>query len=306
MYKRQVKIVSEVKYGTSPLPIVDMASVLDAGGMCERRANFGMKSCSAFGLPSIKILQRNHAALAWKQSDGTWKVEYGAGWGASWLENGMDGGEFVAEAAARTHAAEFSQSEHLKWFAAALTSTDVAKAITAIATALIPRSTDSKAMAKDPDTKSEMEANAASQSTSAAALPIASPAVSKADAAVIHIEAANFIKMANVMVYDSDPAGSGKQVNFQKNLAESWIEYNLNAPKAGTYSLVMKLAAPNRDQVLNVSVGTNAASIINVPNTRGLWGMTSALDLRLEQGRQTLRIAAPFQRGIAVKWVELK
>lgn len=302
---RLVKIVSEVKYGTSPIPIVDMASVLDAGGMCERRAHFGMKTCSAFGIPSIKILQAKHAALACIQ-DGEWKVEYGAGWGRSWLEGGVDGSQFLSEAVARSHRAEFSQSEHLKWFASALTATNTGKAITEIADKLVPRSADPKAMAKDPETQAEMEANAASKQTSAVGSATASQEVARVEGDTLHIPAAGFDKMENVMVYDSLPDGTGKQVNFQKNINDSWIDYTVDAPKAGAYSLVLKLAAPNRDQVLKVAVGTNTAATIPVPNTKGLWGLTPPLDLQLEKGKQTVRLSAPFQRGIAVKYLELK
>ena len=77
-----VKIVSEVRYGLSPIPIVDMASVLDAGGICGRRSHFGRKTCAAFGIPSIGIFQPGHAALAYKNGE-TWQVEYGAGWAKS-------------------------------------------------------------------------------------------------------------------------------------------------------------------------------------------------------------------------------
>ena len=300
-----VKIVSEVRYGHSDIPIVDMASVLDAGGICGRRSFFGRKACAAFGIPSIGILQKNHAALACKES-GTWQVEYGAGWGKSWLEGGVDGGDFVAEAVARSHAAEFSQAEHLKWFAAALTAKDTGKAIRDIADKMVPRSTDPKAMAKDSDTKAEMEANGVSEKTSAAKPVTSSQEVVKMDASAISIDADHFTKMANVMVYDSFPNGTGKQVNFQKNLDGSWIDYTLDVAQAGTYSLVLKLAAPNGSQVLNVTVGTGAAATLAVPNTRGLWGMAPALDLTLGKGPQTLRVAAPFQRGIAVKCLELR
>ena len=299
-----VKIVSEVRYGHSPIPIVDMASVLDAGGICGRRSYFGRKTCAAFGIPSIGILQPGHAALACKNGD-VWQVEYGAGWGKSTCEGGMDGPEFVAEAVARSHPAEFSQAEHLKWFASALTAKDAAQAIAALAAKLVPHSTDPKAMAKDPDTKSEMEANGVSAKTAAQA-PLDSQDILRAGDGTIHVAADHFQQMANVMVYDSWPDGTGKQVNFQKNLDGSWIDYAIDAPQAGTYALVLKLAAPNRDQVLNVAVGTAPAAPIQVPNTRGLWGMTPPLDLKLQAGQQTLRIAAPFQRGIAIKWLELK
>jgi len=302
---RVVKIVSEVRYGHSPIPIVDMASVLDAGGICGRRSYFGRKTCAAFGIPSIGILQPKHAALACKTGD-AWQVEYGASWWASTCEGGMDGSEFVAEAVARSHAIEFSQSEHLKWFASALTAKETQKAITAVAVKLVPRSIDPKAMAHDPDTKSEMEANGLSKKTSATHSSLGTQEVLRIDADTIHIAADNFHKMANVMLYESYPDGTGKQVNFQKNLDSSWLDYIIDAPKAGTYSLILRLAAPNRNQILNVTVGTGSTATINIPNTRGLWGMTPALDIKLEKGKQTLRIAAPFQRGIAIKWIELK
>jgi hypothetical protein len=300
-----IKIVSEVRYGLSPIPIVDMASVLDAGGICGRRSHFGRKTCSAFGIPSIGILQPGHAALAHKKGN-TWQIEYGAGWHKSTCEGGPDGPEFVAEVVARSHPAEFSQSEHLKWFAAALTAQDTAKAITELAVKMVPRSTDPKAMASDPDTKAEMEANGESKITSVVKAATAAQEVSRVEAGTLHIDADKFNKMNNVMVYESYPDGSGKQVNFQKNLDDSWVEYGIEVPQAGTYALVLKLAAPNRDQVLNVTVGSEVAAAIQVPNTRGRWGMTPALEVKLEKGQQTLRIAAPKQRGIAVKWMELK
>ncbi len=300
-----VRIVGEVRYGTSPIPIVDMASVLDAGGICGRRSHFGRKTLAAFGIPSIGIFQPGHAALAYKRGD-AWQVEYGAGWGKSTCEGGMDGPVFVAEAAARSHPLEFSQSEHLKWFASALTAKDTAKVIAEIADKIVPRATDATAIAKEPETKSEMEANGVSNTTAAVNAASASQEAVRVDAGTLRIAADKFDKMANVMVYESLPDGTGKQVNFQKNLDESWIDYTIDAPKAGTYALVLKLAAPNRDQVLNVTVGSNPAVALNVPNTRGLWGMTPALDLKLESGKQTLRIATPKQRGIAVKWLELK
>ena len=99
---------------------------------------------------------------------------------------------------------------------------------------------------------------------------------------------------------------TGTQVNFQKNTDDSWISYAVDAPDSGAYSLVMKLAAPNRDQVFNVSAGGRPVATMNIPYTRGLWGITPPVDVQLEKGEQQLRIAAPRQRGIAVKWLELR
>jgi hypothetical protein len=68
----------------------------------------------------------------------------------------------------------------------------------------------------------------------------------------------------------------------------------------------MKVATPNFDQILEISIGGNKLAAVQVPNTTGLWGTTPAADIKLEKGWQTLRISAPFQRGIAVRSLELK
>jgi hypothetical protein len=68
----------------------------------------------------------------------------------------------------------------------------------------------------------------------------------------------------------------------------------------------MRVAAVNVDQVLDIGAGTNKLTTINIPNTTGLWTTTEAVDMKLNKGTQTLRISAPFQRGVALRWFELK
>jgi len=45
---------------------------------------------------------------------------------------------------------------------------------------------------------------------------------------------------------------------------------------------------------------------VKVPNTTGLWGTTPPVEIRLEKGRQVLRVSAPYQRGVAVRDLTLK
>jgi hypothetical protein len=98
----------------------------------------------------------------------------------------------------------------------------------------------------------------------------------------------------------------GKQVKFEKNQEESWIEYVLDAPATGTYAMALRTATPNFDQVLEISFGTNKPATVKVPNTAGLWGTTPAVNINLSRGMQTVRVSAPFQRGVAIRWIELK
>ncbi len=98
----------------------------------------------------------------------------------------------------------------------------------------------------------------------------------------------------------------GKQVNFQKNIHDSWVEYALLAPTTGTYSLTIKVAAANVDQAFHIKTGSSEPVTVKIPWSRGLWDAAPAVDIKLENGPQTLRISAPLQRVIAVRHLELK
>jgi hypothetical protein len=126
----------------------------------------------------------------------------------------------------------------------------------------------------------------------------------KLAAGVTQIEAAAFSRMSGVRVYDS--FGGGRQVNFEKSVPGSWLEYTLDVPAAGNYSVELKAATPNDEQIFDLSAGAAKPVQIKIPNTTGLWGQTPPVEVRLEPGRQTLKIAAPAQRGVAVRYVELK
>lgn len=56
------------------------------------------------------------------------------------------------------------------------------------------------------------------------------------------------------------------------------------------------------------SVGTvkDGCAWIGLPCTKGLWEVTEPVDISLVKGSQTIWIFAPFQRGVSLKWFELK
>ncbi len=304
-----VNSTSEVWRRDSPHPYSDYKSVISGGGKCGPRSSWSVMVCQAFGIPAIGVGQPAHACVAYKAIDpsvepqpgNVWKVAYGRGWQVSKLM-GMSGLEFLAGIEERSHPAEFSQVEHLRWLASAIGSGEQATALMNVAHA-IEKSTTAAAKDVTVSEKAEeadMEVSPAKVTTAPA---VAVKAAIKVPPDGARIEAAGFARISGIRVYDS-PTG-GKQANFQKNLASSWIEYSLDVPESGTYSLVLRLATPNDEQVLEVSSGQDESVQIKVPNSAGLWA-TAATELRLEKGSQTLKIAAPFQRGIAVRWLELK
>jgi hypothetical protein len=200
--------------------------------------------------------------------------------------------------------AEFSQVEHLRWLASALASKEQADAVMGVARKIqqsVPAATtDLAASEKAAEAEKELqpEAKAAKEPATPPQAPV------KVSPGGTRVEAAAFPNMSGVCVYDCFTGG--KQVNFQKNIPSSWVDYTVDVPATGTYALQMRTATPNLDQVLDIGSGPNKLATVNVPNTTGLWGTTEAVDVKLAKGVRTLRVSAPFQRGVAVRWFELK
>ena len=307
-----VNSTSEVWRRNSPFPYTDgFKSVLAGGGKCGPRSSWAVMICQAFGIPAIGVGQPAHACVAYKACDpslqpqpgSVWKVAYGRGWQVSKLE-GLSGPDFLAGVEERSRVAEFSQVEHLRWLASALASKERADAVMGVARKIQQSApaatTDLTASAKAAKADKELQPEAKAAKAPAAT----TPAPVKVSPGGTRVEAAAFSNMSGVCVYDCFTGG--KQVNFQKNIPSSWIDYTLDVPAAGTYALQMRTATPNVDQVLDIGSGTNRLATVKVPNTTGLWGTTEAVDVTLDKGVQTLRVSAPFQRGVAVRRFELK
>jgi hypothetical protein len=122
----------------------------------------------------------------------------------------------------------------------------------------------------------------------------------------VHIEAEDYALQSAVEVYDC--VTGGKQLHFHKSRNNSWVEYNVDVPAAGVYELVLCTAAVNLHQYFMITAGdaSNAPIRAEVPNSQGLWNIGSVAELTLAKGAQTLRVAAPVQRGVALRWLALK
>ena len=306
--QRVIYIVSEVWRRWSPFPFSNgFVTVMEGGGKCGPRSWFGEMTCKAFGLPAQAMGQPKHSAVVYKspypqtepQPGSAWKVCYGRGWHVT-----HGGYTLLTEAAARDRQAEFSMTEHLTWLASTLTDRKRADAVLEIVHTLqaaqpIPGKGPNPAMGAD------SKPTAIAQTRKIPPPPECVPEEPfKAVPGVIHVEAETFSKMANVKVYNCFTGG--KQVNFQKNIQSSWIDYTINVPKTGTYALTIRHAVANREQILNVQIAGGKPTTISIPSTWGLWKTSTPVDVKLNKGPQTLRIATPYQRGIAIRWFELK
>ncbi|MCE9554156.1 MAG: hypothetical protein K8T91_12375 [Planctomycetes bacterium] len=298
--KEQInKVVSEVWRRNSPIPFDNgYVTVLEGGGKCGPRGAFGAFICQAHGIPAITVGQPAHFCFAARadfpetepQVGSVWKVYQGRGWHVSDCGNNTYGPAFLADMTRRYRTAELSTIAHLTWLASAISSQERADALRELAV------------------KVRINKEGASPKTAASSAGLKPPRVKEAPIevppGVIHVEAEMFsAKSPEVTVYDC--TAGGKQVNFHKSIENSWLEYAIDVPATGTYSLEVMLATANRGQVLHVTSGKETLGTVTIPGTIGLWKKMAPVELPLKEGRTTLRVSAPFQRGVAVRWFEL-
>lgn len=340
---RTCDIVSMVWRRNSPNPYTSMQTRLQGGGKCGPRAVFGVFINHAFGIPSIGVGQPKHACISYKAADpsaepqpgSVWKVVYGGGWAVSKLD-GLKGPEFVEGVEARMRETQFSQVEHLRWLASALTHPESAAQVVTVAGKIARQETAGKvdldATGKAEEAEADPGTVAASRfgkSTPAAAKP-AGPvkpvgggkpdAPVQAVAGVIRVSAGDFFATEGKPTWGGQPHvllldsfGGGKQVYFQQQMEFQWADYAIEAPAAGIYQISMRAAAINVDQVLEVLSGETKLATVEIPLSFGLWQETKPVEVKLEKGVQTLRIQTPVsvaaenhKRGIALKSFELK
>lgn len=245
--------------------------------------------------------------------------------------------DFVDGSLARSSTTLFSETEHLRWLAAAVTSKDQANVIARLATrssqVYTGKTVDPNASFNADEANNDPGIEAAAAGKSGAHKAPAKPAAKlgvivtkkapvvpvKAVNGVMHIEAAKFAKtegqgmffnQPGVMLHDSytpegKPDGS-QQVYFAQQMKYCWAEYDVSVPATGMYEVSVKAAAVNDDQMLLVGCGTNKETTVWIPMSYGLWQESKAEKIRLEQGLQKIRVSAPSQRGVALKWIELK
>jgi hypothetical protein len=280
---------------------------MEGGGKCGPRSSWAVFICQAFGVPAIGVRQPGHVCVTWRTPAGGWMLGYGRGWNVSRVL-GMSGREFLAATEARAHASEFSQVEHLRWLASALAPQERAAAVMAVA-----RTVSRARPPEDVDLAGKVETSKG--------LPIrpAAPAYKpeapiEVPAGVIHVEAETFARMGGEVSYSGlqvpgvcvhNCYTGGKQVHFQSHMKSAWTEYDIDVPEAGTYAVAARMAVANREQVLDIGVGEKVQARIGIPNSYGLWATTPPVDIKLSEGRQTLRVSTPFQRGVTLRWLQL-
>ena len=277
-----VNSTSEVWRRNSPHPYTDYKAVLSGGGKCGPRSSWSVMICQAFGIPAIGVGQPAHACVAYKVADpsvepqpgSAWKVGYGRGWQVSHLE-GMSGLEFLAgvEAAVARGPILAGRTPPLAGRGPGFQGTGRR------GHGRGPQDPEVGAGREDRSHRlgeggRGRKGTAARGQGRQSRRPCAARAVQACRPTATRIEATAFSGMSGVAILDCYTGG--KQVNFQKSVKNSWVEYTLDVPAAGVYALQIKVATPNFGQVLDISAGSDKPATIEVPNTTGLWDMTPA------------------------------
>ena len=120
------------------------------------------------------------------------------------------------------------------------------------------------------------------------------------------IEAENWSAMQGVLTENTMDAGGGQNVGWIDQ--GDWMDYNINATTAGTYTLKLRIATPNSGAQLQVrkADGTTLTTV-NLPITSGYqnW-QTISTALILPQGQQTIRIISTAAPGWNINWLEFE
>ena len=300
-----------------PNGYVNFKNVLAGGGKCGPKSSWGVMVNQTFGIPAIGVGQPGHACVAYKaaypenqpQPGHAWKVDYGRGWQVSKLI-GLTGEDFLAGVAEREYAAEFSQVEHLRWLASALSPAGRAAPVMAVAQS-VRKSLATKIAAAGALAPKKLTPKPAYEPLTRSTEP------AKAVDGVIRVEAAAFAKTGGKISWGGQKPyvevfvshTGGKQVYFEQQMKEQWAEYIVEVPRSGTYEVVMKAACINVDQSLEICSGANVIATVPIPLEFGLWVQSSPVELKLAKGVQTLRIQTSTKqhtRGIALRSFELK
>ena len=119
----------------------------------------------------------------------------------------------------------------------------------------------------------------------------------------IFIEAEDYDNMSGVQTQATSDDGGGLNVGWIDT--NDWLEYTINVPSAGTYTLDLRIATPNAGSSANIQVNGSNVGSINIPATGGWQNWeTASTTINLSSGTQTLRLTS-LGNGFNINWLEI-
>jgi endoglucanase len=118
----------------------------------------------------------------------------------------------------------------------------------------------------------------------------AATTVTPTTSGTIHVEAESYASFNSVMTQSTSDVGGGLNVGGANT--GSWMDYNVNVPSAGTYSLNVRIATPNSGAQLQLkAVDGTVLGTAGISSTNGwqTWA-TFKTNVTLPAGTQKLRV----------------
>ena len=284
--------------------------------MCGRRAFFGRFILQSFGIPTWGVTQHKHAALSHWTPKG-WVVNLGAGFPHSWWDKDevpRSGADFLLETQARAHAQDYLKVLRAQWISRVLGEQAY---------------NDRKGVAGGFwSNMAHYQAQAIATSTKAIDLGPLGQELGEANESKENqkLEQAKATEADRKIVIDKDgvitiPAGAPSKSSGRFASTKSFLgglqvhatggfkaEYAVDAPRAGTYALALRVVTVQEGQKFLVQANDAKDTVeIAVPYTIGKWQQTQPVAIALVNGKNVLHITLKDgSRGVTIKEFTLK
>ena len=290
------------------------------GGVCGRRAFLGRLMTRAFGIPTRASTQTGHAAMSHWTPNG-WVICLGAWWSNAWC--GPQGGlDFLLDSQAREFDDEYQQVLRAQWIGDAFGEENVNmrnfgqgggfwKSLAFVKKQIIVKEAEVKALELVGGMKlGESDELLGDEQGEEIQIPDADREIRIAGDGAINIPA--------VACYS--PRKSSDRILFLKSWENGYqlhysrlgqrpelFKYNVEAPADGEYELTASVATVSPGVELLVRINRDEPASFGIPYTKGAWGTSKPLKVKLTQGRNMISITARTpNRGVTLRNWQLK
>ncbi|MGB1929120.1 MAG: hypothetical protein ACPIA2_09610 [Mariniblastus sp.] len=320
---RYVRIVkSDVPYvspTTDPSLGTPAQQHIALGGICGRRAFYGRLATRAFGIPSRASTQTGHGAMCHWTPDG-WVVCLGAWWSSAWC--GPQGGlDFLLDSQAREHTDDYLQVLRAQWIGDSLGEQDVSirqygsgggfwdglafykkRAIVEDAEVEALELAGGMKLGESDDLLGDEKGEEIEIPESDKTIVLGNDGTITIPAAACDRPTNSTDKVAFMKSWDG-----GTQIHYSRlGQRPELIRYSVEAPSAGTYTLVADVATVSPKQEIILRLNRRTLIDISLPYTKGMWDQSTPVTVDLKEGRNTLMFTcrAP-NRGVTMKEIQL-
>ncbi len=293
------------------------------GGVCGRRAFLGRLSTRAFGIPTRASTQTGHAAMSRWTPDG-WAICLGAWWSAAFCGS-QDGLDFLLDSQAREFEEDYQQlARRAQWIGDACGEEDV----------LIKRGHFGKGGGFW-DGLAFVNKQSMVEKARVEALELAGGMkIGESDELLgdevgeqfdVPEEFTQFVVAGDGTITMPaagcySPRKSSDRILFMKSWDKGYqlhysrlgsrpelFKYRVEVPAAGEYELSAQVATVSQHIEMLVRLNHDEPLPFEIPYTKGLWGNTKPIRLKLEEGRNTISVTARNgNRGVTFKQWQLK